>query len=71
MKRSNFTVMKRLLAMMTPMMGTVIFAVILGVLGNLCAIFIPVLGACALTGSTLKTICIVLPILAVARGILH
>lgn len=71
MKRSNFTVMKRLLAMMTPMMGTVILAVILGVLGNLCAIFIPVLGAYALTGSTLKSICIALPVLAISRGILH
>ena len=71
MKRSNFQVMKRLLAMMTPMMGTVVLAVILGVLGNLCAIFIPVLGAYALTGSNLKIICTALPILAVARGILH
>ena len=71
MKQSNVQVMKRLLAMMTPMMGTVILAVILGVLGNLCAIFIPVLGAYALTGSALKPVCIVLPILAVGRGILH
>ena len=63
--------MKRLLVMMTPMMGTVVLAVVLGVLGNLCAIFIPVLGAYALTGSTLKTICTVLPVLAIARGILH
>lgn len=71
MKRSNFTVMKRLLAMMTPMTGTVVLAVILGVLGHLCAIFIPVLGVYALTGGTLKTISIVLPVLAVSRGIFH
>ena len=43
----------------------------MGVLGHLCAIFIPVLGGMAITGSSVKTICIILPIIAVLRGIFH
>ena len=71
MKRSNLEVMKRLVVMVKPLTGTMVLAVTLGVIGNLCAIFIPLLGSCALTGAKLKTICIILPILAVARGVLH
>ena len=43
----------------------------MGVLGHLCAIFIPVFGGMAITGSSVKTICIILPIIAVLRGIFH
>lgn len=71
MSRSNFEVMKRLLSMMAPMTGTVVLAVILGVLGNLCAILIPVLGAYALVSNALTTACVALPVLAVLRAIFH
>ena len=71
MKRSNFGVMKRLVVMVKPLTGTMVLAVILGVVGNLCAIFIPLLGGYALTGGALKSVCILLPLLAVARGVLH
>ena len=71
MKRSHFEVMKRLIAMIRPLAGTMVLAVILGVIGNLCAIFIPLLGVYALTGADLKTVCLLLPLLAVARGVLH
>ena len=71
MKRSNFEVMRRLVVMVRPLTGTMILAVLLGVIGNLCAIFIPLLGGYVLTGAALKSACIALPILAVARGVLH
>lgn len=71
MKRSSFQVMGRLLAMAKPLMGTMFLAVTMGVLGHLCAIFIPVLGAYGLTGAPLKLICILLPIIAVMRGVFH
>ena len=71
MKRSNFEVMKRLIVMVKPLTGTMVLAVLLGVIGNLCAIFIPLLGGYALTGAALKPICILLPVLAVARSVLH
>ncbi|MCQ2420508.1 MAG: ABC transporter ATP-binding protein/permease [Clostridia bacterium] len=53
------------------MMSTVILAVLLGVLGNLCAIFIPVLGAYGITGGAMLPVCIILPLIAAARGVLH
>lgn len=53
-------------------------AVLLGVTGFLCAIFITVLGAYALLDSilpgmpiSLGTVCLLLPVLAIARGVLH
>lgn len=71
MKRSNFEVMRRLLVMVKPLAGTMVLAVGMGVLGNLCGIFIPVLGGFALTGSSLGAVCAALPVLAVFRGVLH
>lgn len=71
MKRSSFQVMLRLLEMAKPLAGTMVLAVTMGVLGHLCAIFIPVLGAYAITGAALKPICILLPIIAVLRGVFH
>lgn len=69
--RSNFTVMRRMLILAKPMAGTMVLAVTLGVAGHLCAIFIPVLGASALTGGSLHTIFLVLAVLALCRGIFH
>ncbi len=71
MNRSGITVMKKLLKLVTPLMSMMVLAVTMGVLGHLCAIFIPVLGSYAITGGQVKTICIVLPIIAVLRGVFH
>lgn len=71
MNRSGIDVMKRLLKLVAPLSGTMILAVVMGVLGHLCAIAIPVLGSLAITGWSVKTICIILPIVAVLRGVFH
>lgn len=71
MNRNGFEVMKRLLKLVKPLTGTMILAVTMGVLGHLCAIAIPVLGGLAITGGAIKPICIVLPIVAVLRGVFH
>ena len=71
MKRSSITVMRRLLTLVKLLTGTMILAVAMGVLGHLCAIFIPVLGGMAITGSSVKMVCIILPVIAVLRGIFH
>ena len=44
MKRSNIKVMQRLVGMVRPLAGFMIIAIIMGVLGNLFASFITVLG---------------------------
>lgn len=71
MSRSSWTVMKRLLELVKPLTGTMILAVTMGVLGHLCAIFIPVLGGFAITGSSIHKICIILPVIALLRGVFH
>lgn len=71
MNRSGFEVMKRLLKLVKPLTGTMILAVTMGVLGHLCAIAIPTLGGLAITGHSVRTICIILPIVAVLRGVFH
>ena len=76
--RGNFNVMCRLVGLVKPLAPVMVCAVLLGVTGFLCAIFIPVLGVYALLDTLLAaapialgTVCILLPILAVARGVLH
>ena len=76
--RGNFNVMCRLVGLVKPLAPVMVCAVLLGVAGFLCAIFIPVLGVYALLDTLLSaaplalgTVCILLPILAVARGVLH
>ena len=76
--RSNLTVMARLVGMVKPLSGHMVLAVVLGVLGNLCAIFIPVVGGYALvqfvtqeSAADAKKVLFVLPVLAVLRGIFH
>lgn len=71
MSRSGIEVMKRLIKLVLPLKSTMFMAISCGVCGHLCAIFIPVLGAMAITGSNLQTICIILPIIALLRGIFH
>ena len=76
--RGNFAVMCRLVGLVKPLAPVMLAAVLLGVAGFLCAIFIPVLGVYALLDTLLEaaplalgTVCVLLPILAVARGVLH
>lgn len=47
-KRSNLTVMMRLIGLVKPLTGYMILAVLLGVVGFLCAIFITIFGGWAL-----------------------
>lgn len=76
--RGNFNVMCRLVGLVKPLAPVMVCAVLLGVAGFLCAIFIPVLGVYALLDTLLPaapvalgTVCVLLPVLAVARGVLH
>ncbi len=76
--RGNFNVMCRLVGLVRPLAPVMVCAVLLGVAGFLCAIFIPILGVYALLDTLLSaapialgTVCLLLPILAVARGVLH
>ena len=76
--RSNLAVMGRLVGLVKPLAPVMAAAVLLGVAGFLCAIFITVLGAYALLDSVLPgmpvslgTVCLLLPVLAIARGVLH
>ena len=76
--RGNLAVMGRLVGLVKPLAPVMVAAVLLGVAGYLCAIFITVLGAYALLDSilpgmpiSLGTVCLLLPVLAIARGVLH
>ena len=76
--RGNLAVMGRLVGLVKPLAPVMVAAVLLGVAGFLCAIFITVLGAYALLDSilpgmpiSLGTVCLLLPVLAIARGVLH
>lgn len=71
MKRSNILVMRKLLKMAKPLTGTMVLAVTLGVLGNLCAIFIPLIGGYALVEGKAKNLLFILLALAICRGVFH
>ncbi len=47
MKRSGFTVMARLVGLVKPLMGYMILAITMGLIGHLCAAFITILGGYA------------------------
>ena len=76
--RGNFAVMARLVGMVRPLLPVMVCAVVMGVAGFLCAIFIPVLGGYALLdvlrlGAPLGLRAIFGCVLAfaLARGVLH
>lgn len=78
MRRSGIKIMAKLIGLVKPLMHVMIAAIIMGVCGFLCSIFIPVLGGFAaldvlgLDGRfTLKTICIFMVLCGVFRGILR
>lgn len=71
-KRSSFKIMFELIGLVKPMSGYMALAVIMGVIGFLSAIFIPILGGYALMESfNAKTIFTLLIILACVRGVLR
>lgn len=77
-KRSGVCVMKNLIGLVRPLLPVMLLAVMLGVSGFLCAIFINVFGAEALTeimgfdaGMSLKKIFRYIVAMAILRGLLH
>ena len=77
-RRSGYKIMSKLITLIKPLIHYIIFAVVMGVLGFLCAIFIPVFGVIGVLTVlgynftfSLKTIFTVLILLAVFRGILR
>ena len=72
MKRSGFRVMRELVGLVRPLTGYMILAIILGLLGNLCATFITIIGAYAIVGEySLKSLFTILIIIALIRGFLR
>ena len=77
-KRSNPALCMRLIRLVRPLAGFMVLAVCMGVAGNLCAVFIPVLGTrgvLEVLGTVriwdLKWIFVLLILLAVSRGFLR
>lgn len=69
MQRNSMTVMCRLLKLVKPLRGTMVLAVTMGVLGHLCAIFVTVTGAIVITGGSWQMALIILPLIALLRGV--
>ena len=77
-KQSGLRIMSRLIVLAKPLSGFMCLAVLLGVLGFLCAIQITVAGSLTLLtaakisgGTAIKTGCVCIIIFAVLRGFLH
>lgn len=77
-KRSNFNIMFRLSALVKPLAGFMALAISMGVIGNLCATFITVLGGYAIldalnisTGISMLTAFILAGVFALLRGVLR
>ena len=78
MRRSGFTVMKKLVGLVRPLTGFMILAITMGVAGNLCAAFITILGGLAVTSwmgfalpLSLGVLFILLVVFALLRGVLR
>lgn len=71
MQRNSMTVMCRLLKLVKPLRRTMVLAVAMGVLGHLCAIFVTVTGAIVITGGSWQMALIILPLIALLRGVFH
>ena len=78
MKRSGFQIMARLIGLVKPMAGFMILAIIMGLIGHLCAAFITVFGGFAIAhvlhpewSMDLNVLFIVVLILALVRGFLR
>lgn len=77
-KRTGVQVMMKLVGLVKPLFSVMILAVLLGVTGFLCAIFLNIFGVEALanvlgfyTGTPLKTLFIMIVIFGILRGFLH
>lgn len=77
-KRSNFSVMVRLIGLVKPLTGYMILAILMGIVGNLCAAFITVFGGYAILDLlefsvpiTMTVAFISVVIFAVLRGVLR
>lgn len=78
MKRSGFKIMTRLITLVKPLSGYMLLAIIMGLIGHLCAGFITILGAVAVTKTlgfnsamSFGTITACLLAFALARGLLR
>lgn len=72
MKRSGFRVMRELVGLVRPLTGYMILAIMLGLLGNLCATFITIIGGYAIVGEySLRVLFTILIIIALIRGFLR
>lgn len=75
MKRSGFSVMARLIGLVRPLIGYMVLAVAMGLIGHLCAAFISILGGYAITyvlnGRELDGLFAAALVFAVARGFLR
>ena len=77
-KRTGVQVMLKLIGLVKPLIGVMLLAILLGVTGFLCAIFLNVFGVEAMadllgvgTGRPLKTLFICIVVFGVLRGVLH
>jgi ATP-binding cassette subfamily C protein len=77
-KKSNLKIMSQLVVLVKPMLAIIVIAVILGILGFLCAAAIPVLGTLGVIkifganiSLSLKSICLLMLLSAVLRGAFH
>ena len=76
-KRSNLNVMLRLVGLVKPLTGCMVLAILMGLIGHLCASFITIFGGYALLAVTegrtagLVTLFVCLAVFAVARGLLR
>lgn len=85
-RRSGLAIMRRLIVLVKPLSGVMTLAVLLGVTGFLCAIFLPILGAAAVSEIATaaeyinspfafrlswRQIVLIMVIIAALRGVLH
>lgn len=75
---SNISVMRRMIGLVTPLMGWMLLAILMGVAGFLCAILLPVSaivivaqGLGFTSGFSTSNIIIFMIVIAILRGILH
>ncbi|SJZ36913.1 amino acid ABC transporter ATP-binding/permease protein [Anaerorhabdus furcosa] len=76
MKRTKLSIMMQLIVLIKPMLLIMTLAIVLGVLGFICANFIPILGSILIGdllqgNNTIQPILILLAIISIARGILR
>ena len=77
-KRSGFTVMMRLIGLVKPLAGFMVLAIVMGLIGHLCAAFITIFGGYAVLDLlrfdvpiSLTAIFIAVVVFALVRGVLR